>query len=122
MADTADVHLAADFERATQVSAEQIPLIDFSPFRAAETSADAVVVTDAIGAACRDIGFFYLTGHGVAPHITAAAFEQIRWYFSQPFEWKCALEARPDAYRGYFPPRDVTERSGIDVGRWRRFG
>jgi isopenicillin N synthase-like dioxygenase len=94
-------------------------MIDFAPFLSGGEGASAV--TDAIGAACREIGFFYLTGHGIGQHLIDAAFEQIRWFFAQPYATKCELEASTDAYRGYFPPRDVTERTGIDGGSMEAF-
>jgi isopenicillin N synthase-like dioxygenase len=114
---TGDVHLPAAFDRADIVSDEEIPMIDFGPF----LDGDEASVTDALGAACRDIGFFYLTGHGVAPDLIAAAFRQIRWYFAQPFAWKCELEATTDSYRGFFPAREDTERNGIDGGSMEAF-
>jgi isopenicillin N synthase-like dioxygenase len=37
-----------------------------------------------VGAACRDVGFFYVVNHGVAPELIAKAFAQSRDFFALP--------------------------------------
>lgn len=41
-----------------------IPVIDIAPL-VNGSSAQAAAVAKALGTACRDVGFFYVTGHGV---------------------------------------------------------
>lgn len=78
-----------------------LPVIDVSALRDGEGAAAA----EAIGAACRDTGFFYAVGHGVAPEtlgrLTAASWR----FFALPEEEKRKVEmARGGrAWRGWFP-------------------
>ena len=44
-------------------TASDLPVIDIAPLRA--DGADRLAVVNAIDQACREIGFFYVTGHGV---------------------------------------------------------
>ena len=62
--------------------------------------------------ACRDVGFFYITGHNVCEHTTNNVMKAARNFFNLPFEKKNALSMRNSkAYRGYtqkgayIPPR-----------------
>ena len=43
-----------------------IPVIDIAPLRQGN-DAEREAVASAIGRACRETGFFYITGHGVSP-------------------------------------------------------
>ena len=50
-----------------------IPVIDIGPL--VEGSPEAARATaKALGAACRDVGFFYASGHGVQPDLIARVF------------------------------------------------
>ena len=44
-----------------------------------------------ISAACRDVGFFYVVNHGVAPELIAKAFAQSRDFFALPIADKRKL-------------------------------
>lgn len=59
-----------------------IPVVDVGPFLHDEPGADAVVRT--IEAACRDVGFFLVTGHGVPTEVTGALYDGARAYFDLP--------------------------------------
>lgn len=78
-----------------------LPIIDVAPL----FGRDAVArrkVADAIGAACRDNGFFYATGHGVDPsRLDALA----REFFALPEDEKAKIAMRfgGPAWRGSFP-------------------
>ncbi|HEX2011733.1 MAG TPA: 2-oxoglutarate and iron-dependent oxygenase domain-containing protein [Roseateles sp.] len=85
----------------------ELPLIDIAPLL------DRTVVLDAaaldaiamqINAACRAHGFFYITGHGVAPALTARLEDLSRQFFalpeSQKLRWPMSEGGR--AWRGYF--------------------
>ncbi len=47
----------------------------------------------AIGAACRDWGFFQAVGHGVDPRLIASVQRQMRAFFAQPLAAKQAIDA-----------------------------
>jgi isopenicillin N synthase-like dioxygenase len=114
------VHIPAKFDAAEQVSTDELPIIDFGGF-GSQQPAQRQQVIDEIGRACREIGFFYLTGHNLSQYLIDATFEQIRAYFAQPFATKMELVATTEQYRGYFPPRNITERADIQGGSMEAF-
>ncbi|MCU1393303.1 MAG: hypothetical protein JWM34_1731 [Ilumatobacteraceae bacterium] len=114
------IHIRAEFEAADQVSAEELPMIDFTGYRTGDEAQRRAVV-DEIGTACREIGFFYLTGHGVPQRIIDDAFVGIREFFALPFATKMEIVATTAQYRGYFPPRNITERREITGGSMEAF-
>ncbi|MDX1499935.1 MAG: 2-oxoglutarate and iron-dependent oxygenase domain-containing protein [Woeseiaceae bacterium] len=59
--------------------------------------------TRCIELACRDIGFMFVRGHGIAPQTVAAARAALVEYFSLPLETKLAHAITRDNYRGYIP-------------------
>ena len=63
-----------------------IPVIDLAPFLAGEPGAGGVV--DAVLAACEEIGFFCVTGHGVPDAVVDALGERARAFFDLPDEQK----------------------------------
>jgi len=67
--------------------------------------ADPAEAAGPIARACRDTGFFYVTGHGVPPDLPAELDAASRRFFSLPERDKQAIEmARGGrAWRGYFP-------------------
>jgi len=58
-----------------------------------------------IDAACRDVGFFYVVGHGVDPGLTQRLDTLARDFFGRPDEEKAeiALARGGRAWRGWFP-------------------
>ncbi|OLF04486.1 iron oxidase [Actinophytocola xinjiangensis] len=58
-----------------------------------------------IAAACRDTGFFYVTGHGVPPRLPAELDAASRRFFSLPHQDKREIEMVRGgrAWRGWFP-------------------
>jgi isopenicillin N synthase-like dioxygenase len=78
-----------------------IPIIDVSGLRSAERDKrDAVAA--ALGNACRQVGFFYVTGHGIPPSVSSGIFAAARDLFALPGEAKEALSIERSAHnRGY---------------------
>ncbi|MFZ2031435.1 MAG: 2-oxoglutarate and iron-dependent oxygenase domain-containing protein [Vitreimonas sp.] len=75
---------------------QSLPIVDVSdPARAA----------DAIGAACRDLGFFYATHHGIGAHTLADLDAASRRFFTLPEvrKMEIAMARGGRAWRGYFP-------------------
>jgi len=114
------VDITSEYDAADHVSAEELPIIDLGGALTGNEAERARVVAE-VGAACREIGFFYLTGHAIEQYLIDATFEQVRAYFAQPFETKMRLLATPEHYRGYFPPRRVTERADVMGGSMEAF-
>lgn len=55
-----------------------------------------------IGAACRDVGFFYAVNHGVDEGLLEDTFDAVRRYFGLPAEIKMETHnQKTDKFRGY---------------------
>jgi isopenicillin N synthase-like dioxygenase len=77
-----------------------IPVIDIGPLVSDSPTAPAVAAT--IGRACRETGFFYVVGHGIAPETVATAFAMSRAFFAQPLAAKQkAAFSGPSGNRGW---------------------
>jgi isopenicillin N synthase-like dioxygenase len=83
---------------------ERLPIINVAPLFGDDGRARDEVAAE-IGAACREIGFFYVTGHAIGAdtlrHLDAAS----RRFFALPEEEKMriAMEKGGRAWRGFFP-------------------
>lgn len=85
---------------AAQAPVQEIPVIDIAGLAMPGPAADAIVA--AIGEACRRIGFFVVTGHGVPSSVLAAVAAQTRAFFALPVEDKSALSIERSPHnRGY---------------------
>ncbi|GAB4521214.1 MAG: isopenicillin N synthase family oxygenase [Haliangiales bacterium] len=82
-----------------------LPVIDMTPLLAHSDGRARAAVVRAIEAACRDSGFFYVTGHGVTHACVERLEAASRRFFALPHADKMAIEmARGGrAWRGYFP-------------------
>lgn len=80
---------------------ESVPLVDIAALGSADAAQRARVARE-IGAACRGIGFFAITGHGIAPARLADAFAAAREVFALPAPAKQALAIGTHGHnRGY---------------------
>lgn len=80
--------------------APSVPLIDIAPFFA--NDAGKSQVASQVGAACTDIGFFTVTGHGVASDLIEATDEAARAFFDLPHAQKMRVPLLPNG-AGYSP-------------------
>ncbi len=97
-----------------------IPVIDMG------TTHDDSEIASAIAKACREDGFFYIVGHGVAPQTVAAAFEAIKQFFDHPIEDKNRYHIRHSHphQRGYVPVfeenlgdgKEIDQKESFDLG------
>ncbi|WP_213771779.1 2-oxoglutarate and iron-dependent oxygenase domain-containing protein [Bradyrhizobium sp. dw_78] len=94
-------------------------LIDGSPEQARAVAA-------ALGRACREVGFFYITGHGVPPALRASVFDHSAAFFTGPASIREAASfSGPGGNRGYIrlggealdpdKPADVKEAFNIGL-------
>ena len=60
-----------------------LPIIDLGSSGEADGASLTRIVAE-VGAACRDVGFFYVVNHGVDPELIAKAFAQSRDFFALP--------------------------------------
>ncbi len=83
-----------------------VPLIDVRPLSAdAFGRADCLAVAAQIAEACRELGFFYIVGHGIDEGLTRRLHEQCERFFAQDLQRKLAIHMplAGRAWRGYFP-------------------
>jgi len=104
---------------------QPIPVIDISPLVTGETAGEREVAR-LIGEACRGIGFFYITGHGVARETRRRVFGAAAEFFQGPARIKEAVAfGGAGSNRGYIrlgeealdpgKPADVKEAFNIGL-------
>ena len=81
---------------------EHVPVIDLGSLR---TGRGASEVAAALDSACREVGFFCISGHGVDPGLGAELEAQARAFFGRPEHEKAAIAMAlgGPAWRGWFP-------------------
>lgn len=78
-----------------------LPIIDLSGLSSAAL-ADRRAVATKLGAACRDVGFFYVTNHGIADDIAKGIFTAAHTLFALPAQEKEKLSIKRSPHnRGY---------------------
>jgi isopenicillin N synthase-like dioxygenase len=83
--------------------ASEIPVLDVSPLIVGD-AAGVDALARQLGEACRGIGFFYVTGHGIGGPLIDRTFEQAGAFFALPLEKKMAVAMfRSPHNRGYMP-------------------
>jgi isopenicillin N synthase-like dioxygenase len=81
-------------------AATSIPLLDLSRLDASGPERSDFLVQ--LRTAAREVGFFYLTGHGVDPDLLADVLEYSRRFFALPQSEKLAIEmVKSPHFRGY---------------------
>ena len=102
-----------------------IPVIDIAPLVDGSPE-QARAVASALGNACRDVGFFYVVGHGVPSALIARVFETSAAFFAAPPAIREAASfSGPGGNRGYIrlggetldpgKPADVKEAFNIGL-------
>src|SRR5882757_4868232 len=102
-----------------------IPVIDVAPLLNGSME-PAHAVAKELGAACRDVGFFYIAGHGVPPELIARVFKTSAAFFAAPAQVREAASfSGPGGNRGYIKlggetldpgkPADVKEAFNIGL-------
>jgi isopenicillin N synthase-like dioxygenase len=67
-----------------------LPILDLSSWREGDPASLTRIGAEA-GAACRDVGFFYVVNHAVDDRLIARAFDQSRRFFALPLAERQAL-------------------------------
>ena len=102
-----------------------IPIIDVTPLLTGSPQ-QAYAVARELGGACREVGFFYITGHGVPPALMDRVFDSSAAFFSGPASIREAASfSGPGSNRGYIrlggealdpaKPADVKEAFNIGL-------
>ena len=90
-------------------SSDTVPVIDISPFRVGVTPGALRVaesqraVIDQVRQALETIGFFVITGHGLAPDLQARTLRVAREFFDLPEDEKLRYCEVPRSFMGYNP-------------------
>lgn len=81
-----------------------LPILDMAPLRGAGLNGRERVIRE-LAAACRDSGFFYVVGHGVAPELLARlTAESVRFFgLTEAEKSEISMDRGGPAWRGYFP-------------------
>jgi isopenicillin N synthase-like dioxygenase len=89
----------------------EVPVIDIAPFLSGSAGARRCVA-DQVGAACEEIGFLIVTGHGVPREQVDAMYDVSKRFFALPLEEKMKARGR-DRSRGYGPIGEEALSYGI---------
>jgi isopenicillin N synthase-like dioxygenase len=86
-------------------SSATLPVIDVAPLVGGRQGRATAAVAEQIEAACRDRGFFYVTGHGVPADLLTELADASAEFFALPpaDKLEIAMEHAGRAWRGYFP-------------------
>jgi isopenicillin N synthase-like dioxygenase len=92
-----------------------VPVVDLAPARTAG-AAGRHRVAEEIRAACEELGFFVITGHGVAQEKIDSIQATAQRFFDMPLAAKQAwMPPSPYIFRGYFPIRSSALAGSLDV-------
>lgn len=100
----------------------RVPVIDVGPL--VRDTDDRERTAQAIGAACRDSGFFYVVGHGVDEAVCLRLEAASRAFFalSEADKMRIAMARGGRAWRGYFPVGGELTSGRPDVKEGLYFG
>lgn len=101
-----------------------LPVIDIAPLLAASDTAGRRRVAADIDAACREFGFFYITGHGIGADLRVALREAARRFFalSEAEKLHIRMARGGRAWRGYFPVGEELTSGRPDLKEGLYFG
>jgi len=82
-----------------------LPVVDVGPLAGPASAAARARVAGQIQAACRERGFFYLTGHGVPAGLLEQLADASAEFFALPLadKMEIAMDRGGRAWRGFFP-------------------
>lgn len=104
-------------------SVERLPVINVAPLFGSDEAARRATA-DEIGAACRDLGFFYASGHAITAKTIASLTEASHRFFALPHDekMKIAMSKGGRAWRGFFPVGDELTSGKPDIKEGVYFG
>jgi len=95
-----------------------VPVIDIAPFREGDAAARQAVA-EAVGRACRDIGFLVIAGHGVDPALVERTRAVSRAFFALPLaEKRRVARPAPHITRGYIGLHDESLARSREPGAY----
>ncbi|MCB0633016.1 MAG: 2-oxoglutarate and iron-dependent oxygenase domain-containing protein [Saprospiraceae bacterium] len=99
-----------------------VPIIDISSLIRDDKINSTV--PEQLAAACREFGFFYISGHGIPEELQRQLEDQSAAFFARPLEekMKIRMELGGRAWRGYFPVGDELTSGKPDLKEGLYFG
>jgi isopenicillin N synthase-like dioxygenase len=92
----------------------EVPLVDIGPLVAGDVSGSEAVIR-AIGRACSDVGFMYVSHHGVPADVVDNAVGAARRFFALPLADKLEVwMAKSDQFRGFIPHKAGGSKSAVN--------
>ncbi|MFB9312790.1 isopenicillin N synthase family dioxygenase [Nocardioides plantarum] len=91
-----------------------VPVVDISAYVGAGTDDERAEVATAVDAACREVGFMQVLGHGIAPEVVAGLATAMDGFFGMPPDDKRRWIRPGGENRGYTPPR--SESLSLSLG------
>jgi isopenicillin N synthase-like dioxygenase len=92
-----------------------VPAVDISPWVGEGTRAERAGVAEQIDAACREVGFIQILGHGIPASITDGLAAAMDDFFADDLESKKAYVTPKGINRGYSPPKAETLSLSLGV-------
>jgi isopenicillin N synthase-like dioxygenase len=83
-----------------------VPIIDITGLNGSPEERKAVAAK--INAACEDIGFLCITGHGIDPALVEKVRSVAMTFFNKPEAVKREIQRQPPGMRGYVPFASVS--------------
>lgn len=98
----------------TLSSGQVVPVVDLSGWAHGDVPTRQAIAAN-VDAACQQVGFMQIVGHGIPETTAAGLAAAIDEFFALPIEVKSAyVSPRPSINRGYSPPR--SERLSYSLG------
>ncbi|NII94742.1 isopenicillin N synthase family dioxygenase [Microbacterium halimionae] len=91
-----------------------VPLVDITPYVRDGSPEDRAEVARQIDAACREVGFIQITGHGIPDEVIAGLTDAVDEFFALGLEEKKTYRTPPSINRGYSPPK--SESLSLSLG------
>ncbi|NGN95838.1 isopenicillin N synthase family oxygenase [Nocardioides sp. KC13] len=85
-----------------------VPAVDIAAYVQGGTPEEKAAVAAAIDAACREVGFIQILGHGVPPELAEGLASAMDDFFALPLEEKSRWRRPAAENRGYTPPKSET--------------
>ena len=92
----------------------EVPVVDISPYVLDGTPEERAAVAAALDAACREVGFIQIVGHGIPTDVTEGLASAMDSFFGLDLETKKTYVTPPELNRGYAPPK--TESLSLSLG------
>lgn len=92
-----------------------VPAVDISPWVGEGARAARTDVAEQVDAACRDVGFIQILGHGIPASVTDGLADAIDDFFADDLEYKSRYITPKGINRGYSPPKAETLSLSLGV-------